>query len=222
MDIQEKTKVGEYLVVDDLPGLVALVQMGILEIHTWNSTTRDVERPDRLVFDLDPGPKVAFAEVVRAVRELRERLDALSLESFVKTTGGKGLHVVVPLQPRAGWEGCFALSRAISEAMAREDRGRYTTAMPKAGREDKILIDTFRNNRGNTSVTPYSTRAWAGAPVSVPLAWDELTPRLRPDQWTIATLPGRLSRLRRDPWAGYADVRQSATAALLRRAGAAG
>jgi bifunctional non-homologous end joining protein LigD len=208
VNIREKTKTGEYLVADDLVGLVGLVQMDVLEIHTWNSTADDVERPDRVVLDLDPGPDVRWADVVAAARLVRDVLAGIALRSFVKTTGGKGLHVVVPLAPGHEWDACFAFSRTIAEAIVRDDPRRYTTAMPKAGREKKILIDYFRNNRTNTSVAAFSTRARPGAPVSVTLAWDELTSRLRPDRLTLETVPRRLASLRRDPWARYWTLRQ--------------
>jgi bifunctional non-homologous end joining protein LigD len=203
--IQEKTKVGDYLVVDDLAGLISLVQMGILEIHTWNSTAEHLEQPDRIVFDLDPGPAVGWSRVVDAAGHVRAALERLGLESFVRTTGGKGLHVVAPLVPDAGWDECYEFSRAVAEAIAREDPAGYTTEMPKAPRQEKILIDYLRNRRGNTAIASYSTRARPGAPVAVPLAWEELDdPALTSDRFTISSLPARLAALPRDPWARYA------------------
>ena len=207
--IQERTKIGEYLVVDDLAGLVSLVQMGILEIHTWNSTAEHLEQPDRIVFDLDPGPAVPWPRVIETARLVRATLRGIGLESFVKTTGGKGLHVVVPLRPAAGWDACFQFSRAISEVVVRQDPRGLTTEMRKAGRADKILIDYLRNRRGNTSIAAYSTRARPGAPVSTPLAWEELDADLRSDRFTIANMGRRLARLRADPWARYWDLPQS-------------
>jgi bifunctional non-homologous end joining protein LigD len=206
--IHEKTKTGEYLYVDSLAGLIGLVQMGILEIHTWNSVVDHLEEPDRIVFDLDPGPSVEWTRVVEAARELRVRLRDLELESFVKTTGGVGLHVVVPVTDSLTWDECFEFSRAVAQAMVAADRRAYTVDMPKAGRTAKILIDYLRNNRGNTSVAAYSTRAKPRAPVSTPLTWDELGPDLRSDQFDIASLPRRLASLRADPWADYAKTRQ--------------
>jgi bifunctional non-homologous end joining protein LigD len=206
--IQEKTKLGEYLVVDSLPALVALVQMDVLEVHTWNSRIDSVERPDRIVIDIDPGTRVEWKSVVSAARLVREMLHTVDLESFVKTTGGAGLHVVVPLAPRAEWAECLAFARALAEAIERHDPAVYTTAFAKAGRENKMLIDYLRNNRTNTSVAAFSTRARAGAPVSVPLRWDELTTALDPSSWTVRTIERRLSRLKTDPWAGYWTSRQ--------------
>jgi bifunctional non-homologous end joining protein LigD len=201
--IPEKTKVGEYLVVDTREALLSVVQMDVVELHTWNSTVDRLEEPDRIVLDLDPGSAVPFAEVVRAARLVRDALAALGLGAFVKTTGGAGLHVVVPLAPARSWQECLAFARALATAIARHDPLRFTVSFAKAGRERKILLDYLRNNRTNTSVAAFSARARPGAPVSVPLAWDELGARLRPERHTIATVPRRLARLREDPWRGW-------------------
>ena len=214
--IPEKKKVGEYLVIDDLAGVVALAQMDILEIHTWNTRAGpDVERPDRLVLDLDPGPEVSWPEVVAGARMLRGALQALGLESFVKTTGGRGLHLVVPIAAERPWDECLAFTRALTAAIARRDPARYTVANPKPGREKKILLDYLRNNRTNTSVAAYSTRARPDGTVSVPLTWEELTARLRPEELTLVTVPRRLARLRADPWAAYWKSRQRLTDQMI-------
>jgi bifunctional non-homologous end joining protein LigD len=189
--------------------LVGLVQMSILEIHTWNSTAEHLETPDRVVFDLDPGPAVPWPEVLVAARLVRGRLGAVGLESFVKTTGGTGLHVVAPLRAEAGWEETYRFSERIADDIVRRDPRRYTTAMPKASRRSKILIDYLRNRRGNTSIAAYSTRAQPEAPVSTPLSWEELTTSLRSNHYTIANLSRRLTRLQADPWARYATLSQS-------------
>lgn len=214
--IQEKTKLGEYLIADTIQAVVGLVQMGVLEIHTWNSVFADVERPNRIVIDLDPGHEVPWPRVVQAAAVVRRALEALDLESFPKTTGGRGLHVVVPLVAHAEWPACLEFSRALSEAIERSDPEAYTTRYSKAGRENRILIDYLRNNRTNTSIAAYSTRARPGAPVSVPLRWDELRPSLRPQTFTISSVPARLSRLRSDPWKGYGSSRQKLTAQRAR------
>ena len=205
--IPEKTKVGEYLVVDTAEALLSVIQMDVLELHTWNSTVDRLEEPDRIVLDLDPGPEVPFAEVVRAARLARDALATVGLAAFVKTTGGSGLHVVAPIFP-APWHECLALARALATALARHDPHRFTTSYAKAGRERKILVDYLRNNRTNTSVAAFSTRARPGAPVSVPISWDELSPRLRPERHTIASVPRRLRSLRADPWARYDAARR--------------
>jgi bifunctional non-homologous end joining protein LigD len=206
--IREKTKIGEYLVVDSLPALVGLVQLGILEIHTWNSVVEHLERPNRVVFDLDPGPGVPWTRVIEGARLIRERLLALGLESFVKTTGGKGLHVVVPLSPGPTWDEGAEFARRLAESVAREDPRGYVSHMAKSARQGKIFIDYLRNVRGATSVAAYSTRAKAQAPVSVPLGWDELSPAIKSDHYTIANLPRRLAGLKTDPWAKYWTTRQ--------------
>src|SRR5207248_2110625 len=177
--IPEKTKLGEYLVADTVEALVSLAQMDAVEIHTWNTRAEQVELPDRIVLDLDPGDEVSFAQVIEGARLLRSALSALRLESWVKTTGGRGLHVVVPVRPQRDWSECLAFSRSLCEAIANRDR-RFTTAYARKGREQLILLDYLRNNRTNTSIAAFSPRAREPAPVSVPIAWDELTPRLDP------------------------------------------
>jgi bifunctional non-homologous end joining protein LigD len=201
--IREKTKVGEYMVADSVEGLVALMQMNWIEVHTWNATADRVERPDRLVFDLDPGPEVTWPQVIEAAREVREALAAAGLQSWLKTTGGRGLHVVAPIVPDRGWDEGLAVAERLAGDVARNSPARYTLQFAKAGRERQILLDVRRNVRANTSVAAFSPRARPGAPVSTPLAWDELSPRRRPDRFTVRTVPARLARLDADPWAGY-------------------
>jgi bifunctional non-homologous end joining protein LigD len=212
--IREKTKIGEYLVADSIPAIVALAQMGIVEIHTWNSTADDIEHPNRIVWDLDPGPEIVWKQVTTAATQLRDVLQTLGLVSWVKTTGGRGLHVVVPIVRTLDWSECLAFSRDVSELLARTDPAVYTTAFPKRGRERKILIDYLRNNRTNTSVCAFSPRARPGAVVSMPLDWKNL--RLGPERWTLLSVPGRLRRLRADPWAGYWKASQRISKAALR------
>jgi bifunctional non-homologous end joining protein LigD len=219
--IREKTKTGEYLYVDSTAGLIGLVQMGILEIHTWNSVVERLEEPDRIVFDLDPGPEVAWESVVEAAAGVKGRLEDLGLESFLKTTGGVGLHVVVPLERGHSWAECLDFSRAVARAMAGDRPREYTIHLPKAGRRDKVLIDYLRNNRGSTSVAAYSTRARPRGPVSVPVAWDELSADLRSDRYDVTTLPRRLASLRRDPWERYWTLRQTITPEMRRAVGLA-
>jgi bifunctional non-homologous end joining protein LigD len=206
--IREKKKVGDYLVIDTVPALISLIQIGILEIHTWNSVADRLEQPDRVVFDLDPAPDVPWTRVVAAARLVRKLLEGLGLESFVKTTGGKGLHVVVPLASGVTWDQGADFTRVVAETLAREDPRGYIAQMSKAARTGKIFVDHFRNTRGATSVAAYSTRAKPEAPVSVPLDWDELSPRLTSDHFTVVNLPRRLAGLRNDPWARYWTVRQ--------------
>src|SRR6185312_5826096 len=197
--IREKTKVGEYLVVESIEALVSLAQMDILEIHTWNTTVDDIERPDRVVFDLDPGPGVSWRAIAGAARHVRRELEGEGLESFVKTTGGKGLHVVAPLVRDRGWDECLAFSRDVVRRIAREDPARYVLTMKKSARRGCIFIDYLRNGRANTSVAAYSTRARPNAPVSVPLAWDEIDD-IDPASFTMDAVLDRMRRLDRDPW----------------------
>ena len=214
--IQEKTKVGEYLIADDVSGVVGLVQMGVLELHTWNSTFDTLERPNRIVFDLDPGRVVGWPRVIAAARLFRRLLATVELESWVKTTGGRGLHVVVPLIPHADWSDCLAFSRALCERVVAAQPAEYTTDFGKAGRENKILLDYLRNNRTNTSIAAYSTRARPGAPVSVPVAWAELRSGLKPESFSVKSVPTRVRRVRVDPWVGYWTCRQRLTRQRLR------
>jgi bifunctional non-homologous end joining protein LigD len=209
--IQEKTKVGEYLVADSIEAVVSLAQMGIVEIHTWNSTANDLERPDRIVWDLDPGPAVSWPQVTRAAELLRDILAVLKLTAWVKTTGGRGLHLVVPLKRERNVSECLEFARTVSEAIARTDPRSYTTAFAKSGRERKILIDYLRNNRTNTSVCAFSPRARPEATVSMPLGWTDL--REAPERWTIRTVPKHLARLRADPWKDYWHSAQTIAAA---------
>ena len=206
--IREKKKTGDYLVADTLAALVGLVQMDVLELHTWNSCVAHIEQPDRLVIDLDPGERVGWRAVIEAARLVRSMFSVLDLASFVKTTGGRGLHVVVPIVPRADWSECLAFARAFALALVRTRPVLFTDRFAKAGREDKILVDYLRNNRTNTSIAAFSTRARPDAPVSVPIAWAELSPSRTPDRFTLATVPPRLARLRQDPWNAYWSTKQ--------------
>jgi bifunctional non-homologous end joining protein LigD len=182
--------------------------MGILEIHTWNARADRLEQPDRVVIDLDPDPSVPWTDVLAAARLVREGLDRLGLESFVKTTGGKGLHVVAPLMRGPGWDECAAFARAVAESLVRHDPRRFVATAAKAARKGRIFVDYLRNVRGATSIAAYSTRALPGAPVSTPLGWDELDPALRSDAFSVANLRQRLAGLKRDPWARYGTLRQ--------------
>lgn len=202
--VDDPKKAGEALLsIEDLDGLIALVQAGVLEIHPWGSTLAALEKPDMIVMDLDPGEGVAWMEIVATAKALRQRFKEHGLASFVKTSGGKGLHVVAPLVPAAGWDEVKTFARQIATEMASDEPDRYVATITKSKRSGKILIDYLRNGRGNTAVAPYSTRARAGAPVSMPLAWDELTPAIGPAYFTLLNAPARLAELKRDPWAEF-------------------
>lgn len=190
-----------YLYISDLPGLIAMVQMGVLEIHPWGVTADHPDKADRIVFDLDPDTGLGFGDVIRAAREVRARLEKLGLRSFVKTTGGKGLHVVVPIAATADWREVKSFAKGVSAEMAADAPDRYLTKVSKAERVGRIFIDYLRNDPTSTAVAPYSTRSRPGAPVATPLRWDELDPKLDPRKFTIRTVPGRIARQRSDPWA---------------------
>lgn len=214
--IADKDGTAQYTAIDDAKGLIGLVQMGVLEIHTWGAHADDPEKPDLLVFDLDPDPTVSWVDVVGTAELLRQRFLEIDLETFVKTTGGKGLHVCLPIARRLDWDRTKEFCRRFSERIVSEDPSRFIATMSKARRKGKIFIDFFRNSRGATFIAPYSTRARQGAPVAVPLAWDELSTKLAGDHFNVRNLPKRLARLRREPWAELPKLRQTLAAAILR------
>ncbi|MFZ0390109.1 MAG: DNA ligase D, partial [Calditrichia bacterium] len=205
-----------YMYIDDAAGLITLVQMGVLEIHPWGSRVDKLEKPDIMIFDLDPDKGMEWGRVVNAARTLRETLDSLGLQSFLKTSGGKGLHLVVPLQRRTDWDDTKSFARAVAEFHTRKSPEEFIATMSKAKRKGKIFIDYLRNGRGATSVAPYSTRARSGAPVSAPIRWDELSESLKPGSYTVENLPRRLAQLKEDPWVGFFDVRQSITKKMMK------
>jgi bifunctional non-homologous end joining protein LigD len=186
-----------YLMIEDARGLTALVQMGVLEIHVWGSNADDPQHPDRLVFDLDPGPDVPFADVKKAAEEVRDGLKELKLTSFIKTTGGKGLHVVVPFKKGPSWDQAKDFARTYSEAMTKVAPDRFTTNIRRAARTGKIFIDYLRNGEGASSVAAYSTRARKGAPIALPIDWKELKTLKGGDEFHMKDA---LNRLKKDPW----------------------
>jgi bifunctional non-homologous end joining protein LigD len=205
--VPEQKKVGEYMVADSAAALVSLAQMDVVEVHTWNTTDAHLEEPDRVVIDLDPDEQLPWPVVATAAQLVRQRLLALGLRSWVKTTGGKGLHVVAPLVPRAGWDECLRFTRDFAQALERAMPQAFTTSVVKRTRSGKILLDYLRNGRGNSSVAAYSVRARPGAPVSVPIAWAELEPEA-PPRFDVRSIRARLATQRRDPWRDYFRTRQ--------------
>jgi bifunctional non-homologous end joining protein LigD len=196
------------MAVSGIEGLLALVQANVLEIHVWGSRADDLERPDRLIFDLDPGEGISFGDIKQAALELRDRLAKFGLTSFLKTSGGKGLHVTVPLEPSLDWETAKAFSKAVAQQMAADQPRRYVATMAKNRRSGRIFIDYLRNGRGATAVAPYSTRARAGAPVAMPVDWSELAGLAGAAHFTVRTAPQRLSALAEDPWKDLPRIRQ--------------
>jgi bifunctional non-homologous end joining protein LigD len=197
----------EIITIDDLDGLISLVQAGVLEIHTRGTTADSLETCNRLVFDLDPGPGIGWSDLAAAARDVRRRLKDVNLISFLKTTGGKGLHVVVPIKPTP-WDAAKDFARGIADAMTADDPTRYTATVKKSAREKRIFVDYLRNSREATAVAPFSTRARPGAPVSTPLTWEELGSQTSANRYTVLNLSQRLARLRKDPWADIGKLKQ--------------
>jgi len=205
--------------IEDLPGLVALAQMDVLEIHPWGSTIRNLETPDRVTFDLDPDEGLPWPRVTEAAVEIREALLGIGLRSFAKTTGGKGLHVVVPLTPKLQWGEAKAFTKWVADTLVAQSPGQFTANQSKKARRGRIYIDYLRNGRGATAVGAYSPRARPGAPVSTPLFWEEVENGVRPEAFTVETVPDRLPKLGADPWAEIGKIRQSVSAAVRRHVG---
>jgi len=206
--LEQKSGPANYLYVDDIEGVIDLVQMNTLEFHPWGARVDDPERPDQLVFDLDPGEGVRWAGVVAAARDVRGRLRREGLESFVRATGGKGVHVVVPIARGPSWDQVRGFCDAFADAMAERTPERYVATMSKAKRPGKVFIDWLRNARGSTSVASWSLRARRGAPVAVPLRWDDLGRVGKPPAFDLAAAKRRAARLRKDPWEGFHDLEQ--------------
>ena len=194
--------------IDDLDGLIALVQSGVVELHPWGSSLADLEHPDRLIFDLDPDEDVTWDSVMAGALEVRQRLRDAGLESFLKTTGGKGLHVVVPLTPKADWKTAKAFTVSIAVAMSKDSPRRYVATTTKSARRGRIFIDYLRNDRGSTAVAAYSTRAREGATVSTPIGWHELSHEIKSDHFNIDNLRRRLDFMKNDPWRELPKTRQ--------------
>ncbi len=216
--VREKAGSAVYMGAKSPKALVALVQWGVVEIHPWASRSPRLDRPDRLIFDFDPDDGVPWRDLVAATRRLRTLLRQLDLRSFVKTTGGKGLHVVVPIRADMSWSAAKGFTKAVSERMAGEFPDQLTTAASLSRRAGKIFIDYLRNTEGGTAVAPYSVRAREGAPVATPVDWDELTADLRLDHFNLRNIPARVAA-RPDPWGDFFSVRQRVSAPHARRIG---
>lgn len=213
--IDEQEKSDLYMYVEGLPSLLALVQLGVLEFHIWGSRRDRLDRPDRLVFDLDPDEDLPFGRVADAALRLRDLLADVGLESWPKSSGGKGLHVVVPITRRSAWDEAKSFTHAVARRMVADDPDRFTANMSKSKRGGRIFVDYLRNARNATAIAEYSTRSRPGAPVAVPLSWDEVNPRAKkPPIFTIRDVPGRLREVG-DPWEGFDRIRQSITKAAM-------
>ena len=205
------------LEITSVEAILASVQMNVLEFHTWNASVRSIETPDRLVFDLDPGKGVEWMDVCAAAMRVRAALRDCELEAFVKTSGGRGLHVVVPLRPRATWDSARAFALAIVQRLAQIAPDRFTAKNGPRNRVGRIFIDYLRNGRGATTVAAWSSRARPGLGVSVPVAWHELEILRSADQWNVRNALERLHST--DPWAAYASARRALPADVEGRVG---
>jgi bifunctional non-homologous end joining protein LigD len=197
-----------YLYIDEPEGLIAGVQFGVLEFHIWGSTIADLERPDRLVFDLDPDPALEFAQVRQAAFELSSFLGELGLASYPMLTGGKGVHVVAPLEPAAEWAQVKSFARSVAGTMAQYAPDRFVDNMAKARRKGRIFVDYLRNDRTSTAIAPYSTRAREGAPVAWPLSWDQFKRAQSGSDYNVEKTLRAVKRLKSSPWKGYDEARK--------------
>lgn len=202
--IRGKKEEEEYVMIDGLEGLMGLVQMGVLEIHPWGSRALSAGIADYLVFDLDPGPGIEWKELAAAARLVRDELEAAGMQAFVRTSGGKGVHVLTPLPAGVGWPKAKELAKTVAQVIAARDPKRFVATMSKAVRNERIFIDYLRNDQGATAIAPYSTRARPGAPVAVPIAWSELGRIKGADVFHMNDIATRLERQRKDPWADFA------------------
>jgi len=221
IDIRDSGGVKPYMMANSVSAVVALLQMGVLELHPWGSRAPKLGYPDRLIFDFDPDEGLAYDKLVDAVTVLRKLLDALELQAFLKTTGGKGLHVVIPLEPARDWDEAKEFCRGVAEMLVRAFPDRFTAKLTKSRRTGLIFIDWLRNVEGATAVSAYSVRAKANAPVSMPIDWSEFTKKdLRFDHFNVRNVPALVDKRKRDPWERLPRVRQTLTDAMLEKVSA--
>ncbi|NBO17747.1 MAG: DNA ligase D [Proteobacteria bacterium] len=217
--IQVKGRREEYVMIKDAGGLVTLAQWGVIELHPWGCLSDKPDMPDRLIFDLDPDAAVPRPQVIEAAQEVRMRMQEFGLQSFIKTTGGKGLHVVVPLQRAYGWPPLKAFARAVAESMQHDNPKRYIAKASKEARKGRIFVDYLRNDLTATAIAAFSARAREGAPVAMPLDWKDTAAMQNPLRFTIETVPGILARRKQDPWEEFFCLRQKLAVAHLRALG---
>jgi len=213
--IQVKGRHEDYLMIKDVEGLITLVQWGVIEMHPWGCHADKPDRPDQMIFDLDPDPEVPFSAVIAGVLEVKQRMEEFGLRCFLKTTGGKGLHVVIPIEREFGWPAIKALTRAVAESMEHDSPDRYISKASKAARKGLIFVDYLRNDLTSTAVAPYAVRARPGATVATPIHWEELNAKLKPADFNIETVPQRLKTQKDDPWAEFLTVKQAIPKAIL-------
>ena len=224
-EIIERVKVREssgttlYMMANNVKALIALLQMGALELHPFGSSAPKLDCPDMITFDFDPADDISWPTLVEAVHLLKTLLEELGFQTYIKTTGGKGLHVVVPIKPSLGWDEIKGFTKAIAELMVKSFPERFVATVTKSKRHGKIFVDYLRNAEGATAIAAYSLRARANAPVATPIAWSELDKDIRRDHFNMRNVPERLSTID-DPWADFFSVRQAVTKAMLKKVGA--
>jgi bifunctional non-homologous end joining protein LigD len=209
-----------YLYVDDPSGFIGGVQMNCLEWHIWGSRRDMVEKPERVIFDIDPDEGLEFRHVKQAAKDIRDILGALGLEAFPMATGGKGIHVICPIGRRMEWPEVKAFCRGFSKTLEKHEPGRFVAELSKAKRKGRMFVDYLRNQRGQTAVSPYSTRARAGCPVAVPISWKELETLDRANGFSLNDAAERAEDKKHNPWPGYFDAKQPITKAMLNAVGA--
>jgi bifunctional non-homologous end joining protein LigD len=217
--VQERDGPAEYMMASSVEAVVTTLQMGALELHPSGARAENLECPDRIVLDFDPDEKLPWAELVTAVTSMRSLLDKLGLVSFLKTTGGKGLHVVIPIEPTVIWDNVKGFSKALADAFTKTFPDRYLSTMSKAARSGKIFIDYLRNDSSATAIAAYSLRARRNAPVAMPLSWDELREDVRGEHFNVRSALTRLARQKKDPWAELTTLRQSLTEEMMDKVG---
>lgn len=216
IEVPEEHGNATYMMANSLSAIISLVQIGVLEFHTWGASQSHLDKPDRMIFDLDPAPELPWMQVVEAAQLIRALLDDIGLKSFVKTTGGKGLHVAVPLKPERSWNEVKLFSRAIAKHLEKTIPDRFTSSLSKSKRVDKLFVDYLRNTEGATAVAAYSTRARPNAPISTPIRWDELGADMHSNRFNLGNIQRRLGQLKEDPWSEYFRVEQRITAKMGR------
>ncbi len=214
--IMVKGRNESYLMIEDVNGLISLVQWGVIELHPWGCLADKPDSPDRIIFDLDPAPDLSWETVSEGAKEIRQRMQEFGLVSFVKTTGGKGLHVVIPIARSLEWKPIKTFARSVAESMQSDNPKRYIAKASKEARKGKIFVDYLRNDLTATSIAPFSARAREGATVSMPIAWEDLDAKLDPAAFTIETVPALLKKRGGDPWQDMLKVRQKIATRYLR------
>ncbi len=219
VNVQESEGPGTYMMANSAGALVALAQMGVLEIHPWGSSSRKLGHPDRIILDLDPDDDLPWSDIVAAVRDVNAAVEGIGLRGFLKTTGGKGLHIVSPIKPNQPWAAIKGFTKAIAELFVQTFPDRFVAQASKTQRRGKIFIDYLRNAEGSTAIAPCSLRARGNAPVALPIGWHELKDDVRFDRFNLRNVPERLARQKSDPWDGFFEAPPAVTGAMMKKVG---